>query len=104
MRGLFILGLVGELGSPGKQTDGNCYKKPFVSHVLFVKLLGVLPCSNSRKRLPNFFWLFIYLFFFLSFFQICNAAIVASIWRHISTYLATLLWKKKGEIFTEIWN
>jgi hypothetical protein len=27
MRGLFILVLGGELGSPGKQTDGNCYNK-----------------------------------------------------------------------------
>jgi hypothetical protein len=54
---------------------------------------------NLKKNIYLFIcssiYLFIYLFIFLlSFFQICNAAIVLSILRQILTYLATLLWKK----------
>ncbi len=44
LRGLLIYPHVGRR---------TCYNRPFVSHVLFVKLLGVLPCSTSRKRLQT---------------------------------------------------
>jgi hypothetical protein len=53
MRGLFILVLVVELGSPGKQTDGNCYNKPFCEPCFICEATWGVAMQQQQKKAPN---------------------------------------------------